>query len=534
MPARRASHNPTPHMAPRRRLRSKQQDGSQEGVIEFLSDPASYPGRVSSVDTITTHASIVFLAGELAYKLKRAVRYSYLDYSTPDLRRHACEAELALNSRTAATLYLSVRPIRQTTGGLSFDGPGEPEDWVVVMRRFPQDALFSHLADHGMLTDHLVFDLADRIATFHATASIEPGHGGTGGISAVIRINDENLRRSPPLGASGQDMDWLRDASASALQTHATLLESRRTAGRVRRCHGDLHLRNICLVDGQPTLFDCIEFSDLIACIDVLYDLAFLLMDLRHRSLDQLCSRVFNRYIDLSGDDEGVPALPLFMSLRAAVRAHVTAAAAKSSEIADSRHQQLAEAKSYLDLATELLQPQRPRLIAIGGLSGTGKSTIAAAIAGNLGVGPGARILRSDVLRKQVFGKAPEQRLPGTAYSMAVNKKVYTTLETRAAALLSAGHSVIIDAVSAKPEERAAMADLASKTGAAFNGVWLEAPATTLLARIESRSKDASDATKAVLSRQLAYDLGEIGWVRLDVNRTTDEVVKDVWRMLRA
>jgi hypothetical protein len=515
-------------------LHSKQQDGAQEGIIKFLSDPASYPGKVHSVDTIATHASLVFLAGEFAYKLKRAVRYSYLDYSTPELRRQACEAELALNRRTAPTLYLAVRPIRRTAAGLSFDGPGEPEDWVVVMRRFPQDALFSHLADHGMLTDQLALDLADRIAAFHATASVEPDRGGTDGIAAVIRINDENLRRSPPRGATVVDVDRLRDASGAALQTYATLLESRRTTGRVRRCHGDLHLGNICLVDGQPTLFDCIEFSDLIACIDVLYDLAFLLMDLRHRSLRQLCSRVFNRYIDLSGDDEGVPALPLFMSLRAAVRAHVMAAAAKSSEISAARHQQLVAAKSYLGLATELLQPQRPRLLAIGGLSGTGKSTIAAAIAGDLGVGPGARILRSDVLRKQLFGQAPEQRLPGTAYSTAVNKTVYTTLETRAAALLAAGYSVIIDAVAAKPEERTAMADLARKAGAAFTGVWLEAPAATLLARIESRSKDASDATKVVLSRQLAYDLGEIDWVRLDVNRTTDEVVRDVWRVLRA
>lgn len=532
MPARRASPPPTHHPAPRRRSHSEQRGGSQDDVIRFLSKPAHYPGEVASVETIATHASMIFLAGEFAYKLKRAVRYSYLDYSTPELRRRACEAELALNRRTAPAIYRSVAAIRRTSAGaLSFEGAGDAVDWVVVMRRFPQDALFSSLADRGLLTDRLILELADRIAAFHAAASVEPSQGGAAGIDAVIRINDENLRRSPPLDTSTADIDRLRDASAAALASHAALLEGRRAEGRVRRCHGDLHLGNICLVDGQPTLFDCIEFSDLIACTDVLYDLAFVLMDLRHRSLPQLCNRLFNRYIDLSGDDEGVPALPLFLSLRAAVRAHVTATAAQSAD-GDRRHRQLAEAKSYFDLAAAQLRPQPPRLVAIGGLSGTGKSTIAAAVAGELGIGPGARILRSDVVRKQIFGRAPEERLPGEAYGMAVNTEVYAALETRALGLLTAGHSVIVDAVSARPEERAAMAGLARQAGAAFTGLWLAAPPDTLRARIEARSKDASDATVQVLDRQLSYDLGTIDWHRIDVDRPAGDVLTDVRRAL--
>src|SRR6185295_5771071 len=207
------------------------------------------------------------------------------------------------------------------------------------------------------------------------------------------------------------DIDHHRDASHAALRKHAALLDRRCASGRVRRCHGDLHLGNICLIDGHPTLFDCIEFSDQIACIDVLYDVAFVLMDLRHRGLSRQGGLTFNRYTDLSGDEDGVPALPFFMSLRAAVRAHVTATAADGARTADLRRQRLAEAKSYFDLALELLRPKPPRLVAIGGLSGTGKSTVAAAIAGDLGTGAGARVLRSDVLRKRLFGKAPEQRL---------------------------------------------------------------------------------------------------------------------------
>ena len=367
-------------------------DKDQSDIIRFLSRSESYRRAVDAVQTITTHASVIFLAGDRAFKLKRAVKYSYLDYSTPDLRRRACEAEVALNRRTAPELYLSATPILRTADGrLSFDEPGNPVDWVVVMRRFPQEALFTHLAEHSALTSELAFELANRIAAFHAIAGIESELGGAAGIAAVIQINDENLRRSPPLGIAAADVDKLRDASRAALEHLAALLDRRRARGRVRRCHGDLHLGNICLIDDQPTLFDCIEFSDLISCTDVLYDLAFLLMDLRHRGLLPQCGLVFNRYLDLTDDEDGLLALPLFMSLRAAVRAHVTATAAAGLEKSEAREQRLAEARSYFDLAADLLRPKSPRLVAIGGLSGSGKSSVAAAIAGELGIGAGAR-----------------------------------------------------------------------------------------------------------------------------------------------
>lgn len=508
-------------------------DNGQSDIIRFLSQPESYPRDVDAVQTIATHASVIFLAGDRAFKLKRAVKYSYLDYSTPELRRRACEAEVALNRRTAQELYLSATPILRTSDGrLSFDGPGNPVDWVVVMRRFPQEALFSHLAEHGALTSKLAFDLADRIAAFHAIAGVESKHGGAAGVAAVIQINDENLRRSLPLGISAADIDRLRGASQAALENHAALLDQRRAKGRVRRCHGDLHLGNICLIEDEPTLFDCIEFSDLISCIDVLYDLAFLLMDLRHRKLLPQCGLVFNRYLDLMDDEDGLPALPLFMSLRAAVRAHVTATTAAGLERSEFRLQRLTEARSYFNLAVDLLHPKSPRLVAIGGLSGTGKSSVATAIAGDLGIGAGARVLRSDVLRKRLFRKSPEEQLPPEAYSKTVNDKVYADLERRAAELLGLGHSVVIDAVAAKPEERAAMADLARRAGAGFSGIWLQAPEGTLLARLAQRGKDASDATASVLRRQLTYDLGTIDWTRVDADRPRDEVIEVVLNVL--
>ncbi|WP_119303899.1 bifunctional aminoglycoside phosphotransferase/ATP-binding protein [Dongia deserti] len=507
-------------------------EADQSEIIQFLSLPQNHGG--APVDTITTHASIVFLAGDRAYKLKRAVKYSYLDYSTVELRRGACEAELTLNRRTAPELYLSVSPIvRAANGRLSFDGPGEPVEWVVVMRRFPQDALLSHVAEHGALTEALTIELANRIAAFHTIAELTPGHGGADGVRAVIQINDENLQRSPPLGLSPAEIDSLRDATAAALHKHATLLEERRANGRVRRCHGDLHLGNICLVDGRPSLFDCIEFSDLIACIDVLYDLAFLLMDLRHRGLVRHSGLVLNRYLDLTDNDDGLPTLALFLSLRASVRAHVTATAAAKLD-AQAARQQLAEARSYFDLAVDLLRAKPARLIAIGGLSGTGKSSVAAALAGELGSGAGARVLRSDVVRKRLFNVPPEKRLPAEAYSKDVNDRVYAALENRARKILASGTSVILDAVAAQPDERAAFTALAQKASAAFTGIWLEASPATLLARVARRGKDASDATASVLQRQLAYDLGQIDWIRIDADQPRDAVIQDVRKAIQA
>jgi uncharacterized protein len=487
--------------------------GDQRDIIDFLSKPSSYGAAIERVDVIETHASLVFLAGDRAYKLKRAVKYPYLDFSTAALRRAACEAELALNRRTAPDLYLEVRALTRTANdGIGFGTEGRAVDWVVVMRRFDQAALFDELAKTGRLNASMMTDLADRIADFHQLAEPCPDHGGAAALAAVAETNHNCLVAARQAGFAPDRIVEIRERSLERLAAVGALLDRRRAAGKVRRCHGDLHLRNVCLFEGRPTLFDCLEFSDDLASVDVLYDLAFLLMDLEHRGLADFANLVLNRYLDVTDEDDGLAAMPLFLSSRAAIRAHVTAAATERAAHSGAKPEMAAEARSYLDLSSLLLRPRSPRLVAIGGLSGSGKSTLAAALAPSLG----ARVLLSDVIRKRLFEVAPETRLPTSAYTLQVSRRVYQLLRRKAEDALAAGYSVIIDAVSLKPAERRSFLAVAKTAGVPFTGLWLVAPASMMDRRLRARRRDASDASPEVLVQQLRQDPGVVDWVRID------------------
>jgi aminoglycoside phosphotransferase family enzyme/predicted kinase len=485
----------------------------QRAVIDFLKTPSSYGAGVERVDVIETHASLVFLAGDRAYKLKRAVKYPYLDFSTAERRRAACEAEFALNRRTAPDLYLEVRALAlMPNGQVSFTTDDLAIDWLVVMRRFDQTMLFDALAKSRRLTAPLMTELAGQIATFHRAAERRPDQGDAAALSAVVETNHGCLTTARQAGFDAELIVEVRQRSLERIATVSDLLDRRRAEGKVRHCHGDLHLRNVCLFDGKPTLFDCLEFSDELASIDVLYDLAFLLMDLDHRGLAAFGNLLWNRYLDLTGEDDGLAAMPLFLSSRAAIRAHVTATVLERATGSEAEPEMAAEARSYLDLAVQYLRPRPCRLVAIGGLSGSGKSTLAAALAPSFD----ARVLRSDVIRKRLFGVAPETRLRETAYTPEVSLRVYTQVRRKAADVLSAGYSVIIDAVSLKPAERASFAAVAKAADVPFSGLWLEAPAAAMERRLRTRHHDASDASPEVLAQQLRQDARPMDWMSID------------------
>jgi len=497
--------------------RSSAPDTGQAEVLARLGDPGFYPDAPADVERIDTHSAHVFLAGTRAYKVKRAVRYSFLDFSTLELRRQACEAELRLNRRTAPSLYLRVMPIaRDASGQLALGGAGTPVEWAVVMQRFPDTALLDRMAAAGRFSRSEAVRLADHIAAFHARAVPTPHQGGVAGLREVVEDNARALADVPDVLDPARVQAVTR-AWNDAVERLGPLLEARRAGGFVRQCHGDLHLRNIVMLDGAPTLFDAIEFNDAFACIDVWYDVAFLLMDLLARGLAVEANVLFNQYLLRTSDVGGLPLLPLFLSSRAAVRAKTSLASAALEGDATRRAEFEARARDYLALAVRCAADAGPpRLIAIGGRSGVGKSTLAAELAPLVGAPPGAVVLRSDVLRKVLRHHEPEERLGADAYTDAVTAAVYHVLGVRATDLLRGGATVIVDATFLSPASREAIEAVAARAGVACAGVWLDAPADTMAARLRGRGRDASDATVEVLQLQLARDAGPIHWARFE------------------
>ena len=497
----------------------------QSEVFAFLADPRTY-GIAEPVRRIDTHAAVVFLAGSQAYKVKRAVRFPFLDFSTLEKRHAASAAEIEVNRTNAPELYLGVVPVTRSDGRLALGGDGEVVEWAVRMRRFDETATLDRLAERGPLAPDLVVHLVRTVCASHARAPRRDGEAALASLARYIRDNDMAFRETPEHFPPARAMA-LTAASTQALAGVRDLLRERGRLGHVRRCHGDLHLGNIVLLEGVPTLFDAIEFDDGIATGDVLYDLAFLLMDLWDRGQERAANQVLNRYLLESGDDvhlQGLAALSLFLSLRAAIRAKVTAAALPHVA-GRERRLAITAARRYFGFAEAFLEPVPPRLVAIGGLSGSGKSTVAAGLAPTLGRPPGAVHLRSDVERKTLFGVEETRRLPPDCYVQQVTDDVYARLRRKAALALAAGQSVILDAVHGRPEERDRIEIVAREAGAAFAGLWLEAPLDLLLRRVERRKDDPSDATAEVVHHQASYETGPIGWTRLDISGDAENVL---------
>lgn len=493
--------------------------GAQSETIRFLSDQGDG-------ETIVTHISVVVLTKDRAFKLKRDVVFPYLDFHTPQIRLSMCEREFALNRRTAPSLYVAVRRItREADGALRFDGDGELVDAVVEMRRFDEDALLDRLAERGGLTAPIVERLAERIAVFHDRAEADRRRGGAAVMASLLDLGETSSLASSRVVTAAERIRF-GDALRETALRRGALLDARRDEGKVRRCHGDLTLRNICLVDGEPTPFDCIEFSDDLATIDILYDLAFLLMDLWRRDRRRLANLALNRYLDHRDETDGLPLLPFFMALRAAIRADVAAAQAADGDEHGAALDR--ETRDYFDLAISLLRPAAPQIIAIGGLSGTGKSSVAARLAPLVGAAPGARVVNSDRLRKRSFGVAPTTRLPDEAYAPQVSARVYDALREEATRAAAAGWTIIVDAVYARESEREALERASRDAGVPFAGFWLEADPSLCDSRVTQRRNDVSDATREVAARQRGYDTGEMSWARIDTSRGLEEIAADI------
>jgi aminoglycoside phosphotransferase family enzyme/predicted kinase len=494
----------------------------QKQVLDFLDGSSFGPGGGGK--RIDTHASVVFLGADRVLKIKRAVRLPFLDYSTLEKRRHACEEELKVNAGNAPELYRRVVAITRNSDGIfEIDGAGTPVEWAVEMTRFDDSEALDRVAASNTVDPPLATAVADAILRSHDRASQADGESWFASIPPIIERNTAKFRTVRGLDAAA--VDQLDAASRAAATTLQPLLRQRAGQGFVRRCHGDLHLANIALVDGRPLLFDAIEFDPVIATTDVLYDLAFTLMDLIHFNQAGAANAVFNRYLAGAGDEclDGLRLLPLFLSVRAAIRAHVLF---MKSDQAGGNDAVWQEAKRYFDLAGRLITPGTPRLVAIGGVSGTGKSVLARGLAGLIEPPPGAVIIRSDVVRKHLFGADETTALPESAYQPDVTERVYGMLASTAQRVLAQGCSVVLDAAYLQESERTEIAQSAASCGKPFAGLFLTADLATRLARIERRRGDASDATADVAMTQETFAIGAVNWHIIDASGTPEQTLR--------
>ncbi len=490
-------------------------------VIAFLTDPASFAEHPEDIDTIETHAARIVLAGHKAYKVKKRVKLPFLDFTTLAQRRTALERELELNRDQAPDIYLSLETIsRKPDGTLAF-GDENPVDVALVMNRFDQAQLLAHISEAGPLAPCVARELAGMAGRYHRVLPPAVSLSGAEIMRDTVTALAANLVADAP--PSAKPLAWeFAKRSADELERRSALLERRGKAGYVRRCHGDLHLGNIVLQDGRAIPFDALEFDERLATIDVLYDLAFLLMDLDVRGDRAAANILLNAYVTaepVGGEIDGLATLPLFLATRAAVRALVAGESALQKPDGENA-EDTARAASYLSAANRYLTPSKPVLVAVGGLSGTGKSTLAASLAPLIGAAPGALILRTDVERKRIFNVSATERLPPEHYTEKVSDQVYAALYAKAGRALAAGHGVIFDGVSAKPAERARIETIARECGALFAGLWLDAPLDVQITRVESRRDDASDSDATVVRAQAERNVGPMTWRTIDAGHT--------------
>lgn len=472
-------------------------------LIEALQNPALYPHPVESFQLIETHISWVLLTGAYAYKLKKPVNFGFLDFSTVEARAHFCREELRLNQRTAPDLYLDVLPITGSVDAPTLGGDGEPLDFVLKMRQFPQENLLNNVLARNELTRTHIDTLAQQIADLHQKAAIVPLEHALGGAEAVIAPVRQNFEQIRPLLGDDPTDHALVDQLEAWAETHFArlqpVLEQRKVDGFIRECHGDIHLANATLVDGQVMLFDCIEFNEPFRLIDVMSDIAFLAMDLEDRGLVALAHRFINQYLELTGDYAGAALLPFYKAYRALVRAKINLFSLNPQQTSEERAAIMARYRNYATLAERYCSEQKPWLAITHGVSASGKSHVALHVVETLG----AIRLRSDVERKRLLPDADKKRL----YNSDASRQTFERLHTLAADLLGAGFNVVLDATYLHHKWRDAARAVAEQAKVPEVILDCHAPDAVIERWLEQRQAegtDPSDATLDIVHSQMA------------------------------
>ena len=471
----------------------------------------SYPHPVGDIRLLETHISWIVLTGEWAYKLKKPVNLGFVDFTTLELRHVACEAELRLNRRTAPTMYESMIPLRHSDDGFHFGEAGTIVEYAVRMHQFPEDAVLDKCLERHELTRDVLDVLAREIADLHLQAAVAveaTSYGSTTLMKQTVQACTDAVeaRDLPP--RLRDEVAFLKTWTEAEWQRLCPTLQNRKREGCVRECHGDLHLGNLVIYEGKPTLFDCLEFNPGLRWIDILSDIAFLVMDLHDRGVPDDAWYLLNRYLEVTGDFSGLITLRYFMTYRALVRAKVASIRLRQTGLAATEQEhQHAELESYLSLAKQLTQPDRASIVLMHGLCGSGKTRVALEIAASL---PAIHI-RSDVERKRLAGLWPslipinESLSPAELYSMTASSITYSRLEQLAITIVASGYSVIVDAAFLQRGTRRQFRELAAELSVPLIVVACTAPQAVLEERVRKRQslgQDASDGDVAVLRQQ--------------------------------
>lgn len=473
-------------------------------LIQQMLRPTFYPhGVTKPIRLMQTHVSYVLLTGDYAYKVKKPVDFGFLDYSTLEKRHHFCQEELRLNRRTAAKIYLDVLPITENQGTYYLGGDIEtPVEYVVKMRQFPQDALLSHLFAQGLLDEGLLRRLAEQIAAFHLAAETNDHIRSFGEIAQIRQSIDENYDQTVAYIGGPQTQPQFDETKAYSDRFFAEredLFRQRREQNWIRACHGDLHLNNICYWQGQLLPFDCIEFNEPFRYVDVMFDIAYIMMDLNAKGRTDLSAPFLSHYVEQTGDWEGLAVLPLYVSRQSYVRAKVTSFLLNDPAISETdKAQAEATAATYYRLAWQMTQPTQGRIVIMAGLSGSGKSTTAREVSRHLG----AIHIRSDAVRKHLAGVPLTERGDNSLYTPEMSQKTYDRLLDLGLMLAQEGYAVVLDAKYDRQAHRQAVREKTQAANLPLQVMYCDAPRDVLRSRLQARTGDIADATAEILASQ--------------------------------
>jgi uncharacterized protein len=482
-----------------------QDEANLPELIQQMLLPEFYPHLVTMpIQLMQTHASVVLLTGDFAYKLKKPVNFGFLDYSTVINRQHFCEEEIRLNQRGAKELYLAVLPISKQGNKYQLGNDGEIVDYAVKMVQFPQSALLINLFESGQITTDDIAEMGRVVAQFHGEAQTSEYISSFGTVAKIRQSIDDNYRQTEKYIGRSQTQQQYTETKAYTdrfLIEHEQLFLDRIAGGFIRECHGDLHLRNICRWHDKILLFDCIEFNEPFRFVDTMYDVAFAVMDLEARGRKDLANQFLNTYAEQTGDWAGLQVLPMYLSRQAYVRAKVTSFLLDDAGVSSVDRAAAAEtAGNYYHQAWAYTQSKQGRLIMLSGLSGSGKSTLGKQIATSLG---GVQI-RSDAVRKHLGGIPLLTKGDDNLYTPEMTDRTYQEVLLLGAKLTAQGWTVILDAKYDRQSLRTAVINLAQSEGIQLDIIYCNVPESVLFDRLARRTGDIADATVDLLASQQA------------------------------